>query len=209
MKILLVVFAVLCTASSAWAQPRNIYVTNESTAVTDAEIQAALPAFQAQIDEDIGDVWNVNARLVFDTPPPLGWRITVTDNPPCWFCGGLHHWLDGRAEALVRPGDDWQLSFSHELVEMLVDPYIRDDGNWGRFVKAGKRLWLVETGDPVEDSKWSYERDGVTLSDFVLPAWYRGGAKGPYDFQGYVDHPFQILEGGYAWYISAGRWVQK
>ena len=91
---------------------------------------------------------------------------------------------------------------------MLVDPTIRDDGNWGRMALAGKKAWLVEVGDPVEDSRFSYTRDGVTLSDFVTPAWYRGGSKGPWDFTGAVKRPFQILGGGYAWYVKNGGWVE-
>ena len=194
----------LCLAAQANAH--LIYVQNSSTSVSDEAIGAALPAFQQQLDLDLSPTWDVTDKLVMAAPPtPTAWRITVTDTPACSSCGGFHHYLFGRAEAFVGTSDDWQLTFSHELLEMAVDPYIHDNGDFAHFSMSGKKLWLVEVGDPVETQ--SYQRDGVTLSDFALPAWYRAGSPGPWDFMGKTTAPHQVLPGGYAWFVKGGAWV--
>ena len=196
----------LALCLTAQANAHNIYVQNSSTLVSNEAIGAALPAFQAQLDLDLTPTWDVSDKLVFADPPTSrDWRIIIQNQPDlaCMGCGGFHHWINGRAEAFVG-SDDWQLTFSHELLEMAVDPYIHDNGDFAHFAMSGKKLWLVEVGDPVETQ--SYQRDGVTLSDFALPAWYRAGSPGPWDYMDVTTKAHQILPGGYAWYVQGGAW---
>ncbi len=86
---------------------------------------------------------------------------------------GVHLWY-GAPYALVWTGggtvESWSRDFSHEILEMLVDPEtnrsVFDDG-------VGR---IVEVADPVE---WhGYRLDGVYVSDFVLPAWFAGATTG-------------------------------
>jgi hypothetical protein len=78
-------------------------------------------------------------------------------------------------------GMPWTVAASHELFEMLVDPFAQtttqtSDG-------AGDE-WLDEVADPVED--YSHWVRGVRLADFVYPAWFQNAA-GPQDAMGWLD----------------------
>jgi hypothetical protein len=102
------------------------------------------------------------------------------------------------AAPVLEHGGDWartELSvasvISHEVLEVIVDPYVNlwaDDG-------AG-RLYALEVADPVEAA--TYRIGGVTVSNFVLPAWFDPGAPGPYDQLGSLRAPFALDDGGYA-----------
>lgn len=61
------------------------------------------------------------------------------------------------------------LVLSHEVIETEVDHY--SDAYVGR--------WSLEPCDPVEYK--SYRLFGVTVSDYVYPAWFFRGARGPFD----------------------------
>lgn len=93
---------------------------------------------------------------------------------------------------------------SHELCETVGDPYInvwRDDGKG--------RMWAQELCDAVQG--WGYEIDGVSVSDFVLPAFFAPGAEGPYNFVASIPQlgpiclgPLQTAPGGYQLVRSVG-----
>jgi hypothetical protein len=74
--------------------------------------------------------------------------------------------------ALVYPscGLAWSWAASHELLEMLQEPTtnVRSDG------------FQREVCDPVENIG-SYD-DGDLVSDFVTPAYFHLGSKGPWDY---------------------------
>lgn len=183
-------------------QRRVIYVRNDS-ALTNLQIEAALPAIQKALERDYAPAWGVDARLQFigrRSVPRGAWRIVLVNYPNCVGCGGFHEWK-GFARAEVG-ADGWQLTLTHELWEMLVDPKIENDGSWGYMIASGDCAYLVETADPVEED--SYKVDGVTISDFALPNWYTGEA-GKYDFLGLVTAPHVLRPGGYAWAIC-GNW---
>ena len=82
-------------------------------------------------------------------------------------------------------------ALSHELVETAVDPAI----NAWRRDNAGQ-LWAQEACDPCQEN--GYEINGISVSNFVLPAYWAQGSTGPYDFLRLVDAPFQVIGGGYA-----------
>lgn len=73
------------------------------------------------------------------------------------------------ADVCRAKGTDWTVTASHELLEMLEDPT-------GRIYDRGR---LREICDPVENR--SYLIGGVRLSDFVTPAWFTSGRRGPWD----------------------------
>ena len=93
---------------------------------------------------------------------------------------------DGTPEAIVDAnqadtGYPWTVTASHELFEMLVDPYSNatttaTDGSGAE--------WRDEVADPVQD--YSHWVRGVRLTDFVYPAWFQN-APGPQDAMGWLD----------------------
>src|SRR5262249_27233993 len=118
--------------------------------------------------------------------------------------GGLHlNAVTRQPFALVEASDAWSVVISHEVIEMIADPY----GN--RLVAAAPRLdktqrvkYLVEVCDPCQ-TVW-YSVNGVPVSDFYTPKYFDpvGLAGGRYSFTGRLEQPLQILDGGYLSWID-------
>jgi hypothetical protein len=192
-----------------------IVVQNESTVLTDAEVQNAIPAFQAAVAYDFRPYWDAGATLVFGVSPvPAGaWVYVIRDDSDQ--PGALaYHDVDQSdtpvmfnfAKTEQHYGSSWTVGFTHELFETLADPDIRgaeeqDDGSF----------YAREVCDPVEDDALAYTRKGkdgspILISDFVTWHWFSSKAPGPYDFKGHCTKPGQILPGGYMSVFRNGRW---
>ena len=105
--------------------------------------------------------------------------------------------------ALVELSDTWSVTLSHETLEMIADPF----GN--RLVAAAhpqdpteRVKYLVEICDPCQ-AIW-YPVNGVPVSDFYTPRYFDpvGVDPGRYSFTGAIEHPLQILPGGYLSWID-------
>lgn len=205
------VVTILALAFTSPAAAANIVVTNASS-LPDTEIADALPTFQRALDEDYAAVWPMarGTKLFLGAAPPDAWEIRIVDLPSCMFCAGYHDVTDGVPYAVVSRLDDWQLTFTHELWELLVNPYI--DRVAIVQPKQGKRVYALETADPVEAEKFAYTRPSATgrpvrISDFLTPAWFERGSTGPWDFSHETNRPLQLLEDGYQLYLKNGAWV--
>jgi hypothetical protein len=137
-------------------------------------------------------------------------RIVAPDRMPD-AAGGIHLDESGQPYALVPAGPDWTVAASHELLEMVVDPYgNRLAGGPSASPDAAGRavFYLVEICAPCETM--TYSINGTRVSDFVLPAFYDRGTAGPLDLLGQVTGPLQILPGSYlSWYDpDDGAWHQ-
>jgi hypothetical protein len=201
--------------SSAFGQ--DVYIRNQSS-LPQSELVDALPAFQRAVDEDFGPAWNTSARLRLDAPLAGSWVIDLVDAPDCIFCAGYHTVKNHRPYGVVGVADDdpqfWQLVFTHELFEILADPF----ANRGALVKPSKvspyRWYALEVCDPVEALLWAYRGisasgRAVYISDFVTEDWFRRGSKGPFDFTHKVSRPLKVLEDGYQLVWSGGDWVDR
>jgi hypothetical protein len=101
---------------------------------------------------------------------------------------------------------DWSVSsvLSHEVLEMYVDP------NCNLWANDGKgSAYSFEVCDPVEAP--TYTVSGVSVSNFVTPAWFDplAPATAQFDKLGQLKTPFSILKGGYVVYESAGKEHQQ
>jgi hypothetical protein len=187
----------------------RVAVMNESSTVSDQEVRAAIAALQTQVDQDFAPVWGVGAELAFvakgEGAPAGSWRLVVEDNSS--FGSVAYHTLteEGLPEVRVSIRNakqaqwPWTMAASHDLMEMLANPRLNvtifdsADGRTGR-------LYIREICDPVSSSALAYEIDGITVSDFVYPAWFEpsrspDGAK--FDHRGRLSAPFQIAPGSY------------
>jgi hypothetical protein len=187
----------------------DIYVNNDSS-LTDTAIADALPAYQRALDEDFAPIWPEarGSKLIFGEAPKGAWSVRLVDETDCFFCAGYHDVKDGVPYAVVSR-DDWQTTLTHEVWEMLVNPYIERSA-----IVKGKRSsrkYALETADPVEGDQFAYQRESasgvaVSISDFVTPAWFRRGSRGPWDFTRNTKRPLQILEEGYQLWFHDGGW---
>ena len=105
--------------------------------------------------------------------------------------------------ALVEVSDTWSVTLSHEVLEMIADPF----GN--RLVAAAhpanpdvRLLYLLEVCDPCQ-AVW-YPVNGVPMADFYTQRYFDpvGVERSRYSFTGALEHPLQILEGGYLSFID-------
>lgn len=203
----------------------KISVINASTVLSDAQVQAVVPALQTQVHRDFAPVWGVDADLTFipkGTQPPAGsWWLTVFDDSDQPGALGYH---DVTNEGLplgkvfagtdIKYGGNWVVTTSHELLEMLADPEINltvfDQPNDTTGI-----LYAYEVCDACEDDKFGYNIDGMTVSDFVYPAWFESTLKIgslQLDYGKMIKKPFDLLTGGYIGMfdvVNGGGWKQK
>ncbi|HKN00383.1 MAG TPA: hypothetical protein VJX23_07685 [Candidatus Binataceae bacterium] len=193
----------------------KIAVINQSTVLTNAQIEAAVPALQKQVRLDFAPVWGVDADLVFvqkdAQPPPGAWWLLILDDADQADALGYHELTDeGLPLGKVFAGTDqtynsaWTVTASHELLEMLGDP----DINLSAFVQTGYNtgtFYSYEVCDACEMDDQGYVIDGVKVSDFVYPAWFEGFRQvgsTQFDHLKHIDTPFKLLPGGYAYVLD-------
>jgi hypothetical protein len=130
---------------------------------------------------------------------------------------GIHVDKDHQPYALITSSDDkdvWSLTASHELLEMLVDPF----GN--RLVAGdspkkdqGRVMFLVEVCDPSEAAEFGYTVNGVRVSDFYTPHFFDPVAASGvrYSYTDAITEPRKILSGGYLSWMdpTTNHWWQE
>ena len=189
-------------------------------------VHAAAVALNLQVTRDLPQFWPVTATVMYLPDPkkiPTGvWPVQLVKTlPPDE--GGFHsdkHKQPFSKVIATKSDPSWTVDASHEILEMLVDPY----GNRmqssvaieivGGKIKdgTGQYGYLVEACDPCEDNKYAYTINGVAVSDFITPRFYdplvTPGTR--YSFTGAIKGPRQILPGGYiSWVnIEIDEWQQ-
>lgn len=195
----------------------RIYVQNVSTVLDNDTLLDALPAFRRQTYH-VREWWRTSVEdLIFGAPPvPDAWQIIVADDSDQAGALGYHDFTPGgRPVAYVFAktdrdnGYDWQVTLSHELCEMIVDPWIS-----ATMQTADARFHAVELCDPVEDESYGYSihvegHSPVLVSDFVTPNWFIPGAPSRYSYRQHATKPLEVLTGGYAYYWENGQWLSE
>ena len=198
----------------------NLGLISQSAKVSQKDLNMVSAALQKQVVRDFEPIWNVQATVdAFEALEdlPLGyWPIVIRDDIG-FNAAGIHLDKDGQPFALVSSADDrdvWALTSSHEVLEMLADPF----GN--RVVAGdspkpgqGRVMFLVEVCDPSEDAAFGYSINGILVSDFYTPRFF-DPVPNPatrYSFTNSIQRPRQVLRGGYlSWEDpQTGEWWQE
>jgi hypothetical protein len=182
---------------------RHIAVINQSKNLTPAELAQASAAVQKQVTVDFGPIWEVSATVDafpdLESMPQGYWPVVVQDdigiNVP-----GIHLSDGGeKAFALVLfTGSKWTQTLSHEIIDLLLDPF-------GKTFLTGPSVrpdqatveYLVEVCDPCQASDCGYAVNGLLMSDFVLPEYYKGFGAGKYSFARHITEPRTVSRFGY------------
>ena len=192
-----------------------IAITNASTCLTDAQVEAVLPALQKQVSNNFKAYWELDCTLSFwpnNQPLTRGWwQIVITDNPDQAGALGYHEMTSigtplGKvfAKLDLDNGCSWTVTLSHELLEMLADPWI----NWCA-VGGDSKIYALEVCDAVEADDLGYEIDGVLVSDFVTPSWFEATDADCFDFKQHLSRELQLAEGGYISILDPKKgWMQ-
>jgi hypothetical protein len=198
---------------------RQLALVSEVSGISSSDLTALSAALQKQATRDFGPTWEVQATVdafakLEDVP--LGyWPIMIRDDIGTPGALGIHLDKDNQPFALVTFTDGWQLTASHEALEMLADPF----GNRvvaGDSPKAdqGRVEFLVEVCDPSEAAQFGYTVNGITLSDFYTPSYFDPVATAGvrYSYTGAIKEPRSVLKGGYlSWHdpVSDEWWQER
>jgi hypothetical protein len=195
---------------------RQLALVAETNSIDSSELSRVSAALQKQASRDLSPIWDVSATVdAFQRleDVPIGyWPVLVQDDIGT-DAAGVHLDKDNQPFALVSSGDGWAMTASHEVLEMLVDPF----GN--RLIAGdspvedqGRVEFLVEVCDPSEAAEFGYSVNGVQLADFYTPHYFdpvkADGVR--YSFTTAITEPRQVLRGGYlSWHDPVSdHWFQ-
>lgn len=197
----------------------NVALVSDTPVVDFSQISTVAAALQKQVTRDFGPLWEVDATVnAFDkleSVPVDYWPVIVRDDINQPGAAGFHTDDNGQPFSLVQADGGWALTSSHEVLEMLADPF-------GNRTIAGsppphspepvaslqRVVYLVEVCDPCESDPLAYTVNGVKVSDFITPHYYdpNGSSGARYSFRGNIKSPHTVLEGGY---VSFGNPVDN
>lgn len=180
-----------------------------------ADLPALIPIYQKYADL-VTQQWSLDGVTLHYAGSvaeanPNHWWLVCNGHSPDSSMGGFHNIQpNGLPFARVYIGDALKDGFSktvdttHELAEMIVDPFIKN--NWND--RSGK-MYMMEICDPVENDAIAIMVDGISCSNFVLPAYYSYGA-GPYDYGRRLTKPCpELIHGGYVSWLENNVWRQS
>ena len=189
-------------------------------------IHSASIALNLQVTRDLPQFWPVTATVMYLPNPakiPAGvWPVQLVATLPPGE-GGYHSDKHKQpfSKVIASPDDPtWTIDASHEILEMLVDPYgNRMQSSVAIEIVGGKIQdgtgqfgYLVEACDPCEANDYAYTINGIAVSDFITPHFYDPGVTPGtrYSFTGAIKGPRQILPGGYISWVNtqADEWQQ-
>lgn len=206
----------------SYAIPVHVGLVDKTGKIDAATLTEVAGALNEQVQADFAPAWHVRATVGYYLSPPAGtWTIQLVKSLSDPSALGYHTDSDKQPVAYVdaiddqsRVDPDWTITASHELLEMLADP-------WGNRLHSAKHLdgrahdgrvrYLLEVCDPCEAT--SYEVGGVAVSDFILPAYYRSTRSGLHpklSYAGAITEPQEVDEGGYISFVDGrGNWWQR
>jgi hypothetical protein len=113
----------------------EVALVSDTTQVDCRQVNLVAAALQKQAMRDFEPLWHIKATVdAFDSleDVPLGyWPVVIVDDVPN--AAGVHLDKNGQPFALVEFDEGWALTASHEVLEMLADP-------WGNRLIAGDSL---------------------------------------------------------------------
>lgn len=201
-----------------------IAVINESTLVTNDQVNTMCEAIQIQMDLHVLPAWNMKSgtiRFYADktTVPGYAWIVSMLDNSTVAGALGYHAEdndkvdgfifaqpvLSNAGVVLYDPANPQNVTvssvLSHEVCEMIGDRFA---AYWsdGPSITQGNE-YALELCDPVEGDSYAVDVNGtqVSLSNFVFPSWFNAEATVPlnlpFDYLGKLTAPFTMTKGGY------------
>ena len=197
----------------------NITLVNESTAYDSNKLPGLATALQTQVSRDFAPIWGRDCKLQTATQPVKGtWLLVLLDNADQAGALGYHDLTSddlplGKVfvKTALNYNEDPNVTASHELLEMLADPWI----NLSFEIETSKShyLYAAEVCDACEDDSFAYDIGGYKMSDFVYPPWFQPVVpKGTqFDFGKHITSSLQLLTGGYIGIMNLRRvtgWTQ-
>jgi hypothetical protein len=199
---------------------RHVALVSESNRAKMNDLMRVSAALQKQASRDLAPIWEISATVdafaKLEDVPDGYWPMIIKDNIG-YDAAGIHMDKDGQPFALISSADNvdqWSLTASHEMCEMLVDPSgDRQATSDSPMEGQGRVSFLVEVCDPSEAADFAYSSNGILVSDFYTPNYFdpvtSSGVR--YSYTGAIVRPRQVLRGGYLSWKDAvsGHWWQE
>jgi len=195
---------------------KNLALVSTVKQLPGADLERTVAALQIQLERDFEPIWNIQAKLrLFPNVhkiPKGWWPILIVKEIEAGY-SSYHTVSNGIPNARISYADQWQLGVSHDMLEMLADPWCNRVVE-GKAIKPGERgkvRYLVQICDPCSSPDYAYQIDGVTVSDFCTPDFFSDRPAEKYSFTGAAKKPLEILKGGYLSWIDprTNHWWQK
>jgi hypothetical protein len=209
----------------------HVALVSLTSEVSTRSLMQAAAALQKQITRDFTPFWGLQATVdafedlasvpsdyhpvvVFGDPDELLGRLEfaiggeyaaqLIDDFERDRLSGLHlNAFTRQPFALVAASDAWSVTLSHEVLEMIADPFGNRLIAAAHPVDRGERVkYLLEVCDPCQ-AMW-YPVNGVPVADFYTPRFFDPVEvdRSRYSFTGAIERPLQILDGGYLSWID-------
>lgn len=199
----------------------RIAIVNASTVIKSGDpMNALLSALQTQVHRDFAPIWELDAEIFLcssESNAPLdAWQLVILDDSDQAEALGYHELTpQGLPLGKVFAGADlanhtsWTNTASHELLEMLADPWVNECVEFP-LPNGASQFYAKEVADACEADCYGYKIGDVLVSDFVTPAWFVPGGwpNRPFDLLGHITQPFQLLPGGYISVHNDKGWSQ-
>lgn len=200
-----------------------IAVVNNSSMVSNADVQTMVSAIQIQLDLHMLPAWNLKSgtvRFYADKTkvPGYAWVINIIDNDTqVQGALGYHEETNDKIDGYIicqpilsNGGDVLKFdpanpgkytvsgTLSHEIIECVGDRYTNT------FCDNGNTSFCGELCDPVEQIGYPVNVNGVdvSVSDFVFPSFFNPYANltnnAPFNYLNTLKAPFTMLPGGYS-----------
>jgi len=176
--------------------PAVALVDRSATPLSPSSMAHVAHALQTQVDRDFGPAWGARARVTAGTAegvPPGAWPMYLVDSPDAGY--GIHLDECGTPFAEIGAGEGWTLGASHLLLELIADPFgdrLMDGPGFGSCFTRRRVRYLVEVCEPCRT--FHYVIDGVEVSDFVTPDYYRTDGTAV-DFLRLLRRPLEVRPG--------------
>lgn len=206
------------------AIPVHVALIADPKMIDPDELAKVAGALNEQVQADFAPVWHVRATVgAYATGGGYGtWNVQVLDHIDEPGALGYHADKHNVPYAVVQHDSDWAITASHEVLEMLGDPFgnrmhaarlpegvEHNHSTFGLKHDSSRVYYLLEVCDPCEAG--SYEVGDVELSDFLLPSWYRTTPTpaAAYSHVGTCVDPREVALGGYVSFSNVeGEWFQ-
>lgn len=171
----------------AWAlNYQALYHYGRSPWVTQKYAPAAHVALLPKGAEPPAGAWNIELLNTSDVEGALGYHedflISKVGSSGVHSARAVSHGGTPYSKVFVKTskedGVDPAEVASHELLEMLVDPYVAREADVRKVLNpADHNYYIVEVGDPVQGCGYDIgapenRKCGVEVADFALPAWW-------------------------------------
>lgn len=209
-----------------------IAVINESTLVTNDQVNTMCLAIQSQLNLHVLPAWNMKSGSIKfyadkNKVPGYAWVVSVLDNATVAGALGYHSEdfdkIDGFIFAQTVLSNGGKVLFdaanpnnftvssvlSHEVCEMVGDRFANFWAD-GPSIAQGSE-YALELCDPVEGDSYTITVNGtvVSVSNFVFPSWFNQQATAalnkPFDYLGKLSAPFTMTPGGYMIVAESGK----